>query len=144
MNKRSGRNHPPVQVKRAVIVRDGGFCLMALPGCLGEAQTAHHRANRGAGGSRVLNDPVNLVAVCAPCNSAAEDAPALVRIDLIDRGLRVERAATNQQTLERAAATPVEYLDGERYWLVDASTRRHVIEGRPGDERRTPVHDVPE
>lgn len=109
--------------------RDKGFCLMALPGCLGEGDVPHHRANRGSGGSRTLDHPANLVLVCALCNGAAEDAPALVRLDLIERGLRVEKAATNQATLQRAIDTPVTYLDGERYWLVDATTRRHIAEG---------------
>ena len=124
--------HPSAAVKRAVIRRDGGFCLLALPGCQGEATTAHHRANRGSGGSRVLNHPANLVATCQPCNGAAEDAPALVRIDLIERGLRVEKAATNEQTLARCIATPVQSLDGEWWRLVDENTRRHVNEGRLG------------
>ncbi|WP_341935312.1 hypothetical protein MRBLWO14_000957 [Microbacterium sp. LWO14-1.2] len=120
-----------VATKKAVIERDGGFCLMALPGCLGEAQTAHHRANRGSGGSTVLDDPANLCAVCVPCNGAAEDATSLLRMDLIERGLRVEKAATNAATLERSKATPVEYLDGERFYLVSATVRRHISEGRP-------------
>lgn len=115
-----------VSLKRAIITRDGGFCLMALPGCLGEAQTAHHRANRGSGGSPVLDHPANLCAVCSPCNSAAEDANGLVRFDLIERGLRVEKAATNEATLRRAIETPVEFLDGERFYLISATELRHV------------------
>lgn len=118
-----------VATKKAVIERDGGWCLLALPGCLGEAQTAHHRANRGAGGSRVLNHPANLTAACTPCNGAAEDAPAMVRFDLIERGLRVVRAATNAETLQRAIDTPVMGLDGEFYFLISATERRHVSEG---------------
>jgi hypothetical protein len=111
--------------------RDGGFCLMVLPGCLGEGNVPHHRANRGSGGSKVLDDPRVLVLACSLCNGRAEDASAVVRADLIARGLRVEKAATNAQTLERCAATPVEYLDGERFYLVSATERRHISEGRP-------------
>lgn len=119
-------------VKRQVIERDGGFCLMALPGCLGYAQTAHHRANRGSGGSSVLDHPANLCAVCAPCNGAAEDAPALVRIDLIERGLRVVKDATNQKTLTRSMSTPVEDLEG-RLWLLVSATERKPYRGEiPG------------
>lgn len=117
-----------VTVKRQVIERDGGFCLMMLPGCLGEAQTAHHRANRGAGGSSVLDHPANLCAVCTVCNGLAEDANAITRMDLIHRGLRVEKAATNAATLARAIATPVEAIDGERWFLVSATERMHVSE----------------
>lgn len=117
-----------VAMKRAVIARDGGFCLMALPGCLGEAQTAHHRANRGAGGSSVLDHPANLCAVCTVCNGLAEDAPAIVRLDLLERGLRVGKAATNAQTLERAKDTPVTALDGMRWLLISATQRVLVSE----------------
>lgn len=116
------------KTKRQVIARDGGFCLMMLPGCLGEAQTAHHRANRGSGGSTVLDHPANLCAVCTVCNGLAEDADAITRLDLIDRGLRVEKAATNAATLQRAMATPVESIDGERWLLLSATKRRHVSE----------------
>ena len=114
--------------KMAVINRDGGFCLMALAGCLGEAQTTHHRANRGSGGSKVLDHPANLVAVCTVCNGQAEDAHAIVRMDLIERGLRVEKAATNAATLERAKRTPVEYLTGQRWFLISDTERRHEDE----------------
>ena len=126
MNKRTGLNHPPVTVKRAVIARDGGFCLLALHNCHGEATTAHHRANRGSGGSRVLNHPGNLVATCHQCNSDAEDAGAITRMDLIDRGLRVEKAATNAATLTRALNTPVTDLEGRRWLLIDEHTRKEV------------------
>ena len=131
MNKRKASPHPSPAVKRAVIDRDGGFCLLALPGCEGEASITHHRANRGAGGSRILNHPGNLVAACPPCNGAAEDAHAIVRMDLIERGLRVEKAATNEATLTRALATPVEALDGEFYFLVDEHTRTHHYDWVP-------------
>lgn len=106
-----------------IIERDGGFCLLALPGCLGEANVAHHRANRGMGGSPVLDHPANLVAACGPCNGAAEDAGAIVRLDLIERGLRVEKAATNDATLRRAIETPVEYLDRSRWFLLSEVER---------------------
>lgn len=111
--------------------RDGGFCLLALPGCRGEGGVPDHRAGRGSGGSKVLDHPSNLVLACAVCNGVKESS--LVRFDLIERGLRVEKAATNAETLIRAARTPVTYLDGERYWLVSAAERRHVSEGRPGN-----------
>lgn len=126
MNKRKGIPHPPVSIKRAVIDRDGGFCLMALHCCEGEATTTHHRANRGSGGSRVLNHPGNLVAVCGTCNGVAEDAGAILRMDLIERGLRVEKAATNHATLARALATPVTDLEGRRWLLIDENTRQEV------------------
>ena len=118
----------PRKLVEQIIDRDGGYCLLALPGCLGEANLAHHRANRGMGGSPILDHPANLAAACGPCNGAAEDAPAMVRFDLIERGLRVEKAATNDATLRRAIQTPVESLDGERWYLISATERRRVDE----------------
>lgn len=103
--------------------RDGGFCLMALAGCMGEGNVLHHRANRGAGGSRLLDHPANLVLVCSLCNGAAEDAHAITRSDLIERGLRVNKAATNAATLERVLRTPVVYLDGST-WLLESEKVR--------------------
>lgn len=131
MNRRKGINHPPVDMKQQVIERDGGFCLLALPGCEGEATTTDHRANRGSGGSRVLNDPRCLVAACWKCNGAKADAGSLVLVKLEERGLYVRKDSTNAKTLERCIATPVEYLDGERHYLVSATERRHISEGRP-------------
>lgn len=120
-----------VATKKAVIERDGGFCLLVLPGCLGEAQTTDHRANRGSGGSTVLDDPRNLIAACTLCNGKKADGHAIVLADLEERGLYIRKAATNQKTLLRAIETPVEYLDGDRFYLVSATVRRHISEGRP-------------
>lgn len=109
-----------------VIRRDGGFCLLSTHVCTGEAQVAHHRANRGMGGSPILDDPANLVASCSACNGEAENAGAILRMDLIQRGMRVEKAATNEQTLARVRQRPVEALDGERYYLISATERVNV------------------
>jgi 5-methylcytosine-specific restriction endonuclease McrA len=122
VNKRKGSPNPSPADKRAVILRDGGACRITLPNCTGAAETAHHRANRGAGGSRVLNAPQNLLAACTRCNGDAETADAETRAELIRRGVRVEKAATNAATLTRAANTPVLYPDGW-FLLIDASTR---------------------
>ncbi len=124
----AGLNHPPVSVKRQVIARDGGWCLLALPGCAGEATTTDHRANRGAGGSKVLNDPRNLIAACASCNGAKADGNSYVLLTLEERGLWVRKAATNQETLTRAINTPVQDLAGVWWWLIDATTRLPVQE----------------
>ncbi|CAN7516025.1 hypothetical protein LJR042_003522 [Microbacterium maritypicum] len=120
-----------VATKKAVIERDGGFCLLVLPGCTGEAQTTDHRANRGSGGSPTLDDPRNLIAACTLCNGKKADGHAIVLADLEERGLYIRKAATNQKTLLRAIETPVEYLDGDRFYLVSATERRHISEGRP-------------
>lgn len=111
----------PVTLKRAVIERDGGFCLLALHCCTGEAQTTDHRANRGMGGSGgVLDDPINLIAACTLCNGAKADGDGWVLNQLIGRGLYVRPHATHRKTLERVRQTPVEYLDGERFYLLSS------------------------
>jgi hypothetical protein len=126
VNRRTGLNHPPVSVKRAVIARDGGFCLYALPGCQGEATTTDHRANRQAGGSRLLNHPGNLCAICWSCNSAKADAHAITLFDLEERGLWVRAGATHAATLQRVLETTVTDLEGRRWLLIDEHTRKEV------------------
>ena len=123
MNKRKGLNHPPVTVKRAVLERDGGWCLLALPGCHGEATTTDHRSNRGAGGSRLLNDPRVLIAACGICNGNKASAHAITLFDPQHRGLYVRPAATHAATLQRCIDTPVMDLEGQWWLLIDASTR---------------------
>lgn len=110
----------PVSLKKAVIDRDGGFCLLALDGCTGEAQTTDHRANRGMGGSTILDDPCNLIAACTLCNGAKADGYGALLLDLESRGLYVRPGATHAKTLERARMTPVTYLDGERFYLLSS------------------------
>lgn len=123
MNKRRGINHPTVQTKTAVIIRDGGLCVLALDGCTGQATTTDHRANRQSGGSRVLNDPRNLIGACWHCNDAKARAHGALREELEDRGINVLPASTHEKTLARAAETPVRYPDGNLYKLIDAHTR---------------------
>lgn len=118
-----GPSHPPVSVKRQVIERDGGFCLLQLHVCTGEAQTTDHRANRGAGGSRLLNDPVNLIAACSLCNGLKADAGSALLLELEGRGLWVRPDSTHEKTLARARRTPVEDLEG-RWWMLVSATER--------------------
>lgn len=103
--------------------RDGGFCLMALPYCNGEAQVADHRANRGMGGSKVLDNLANLVSCCSSCNTRKADAYGIVLLDLEDRGLYVRPGATHLATLRRVRDTSVEFLDGSRWYLTGWGTR---------------------
>ena len=111
--------------KTAVIDRDGGFCLLMLAGCLGEAQTADHRANRGQGGAGdILDGGENLIAACSICNGNKENATGIVRLDLIERGLRVLPGATHRKTLDRVRITPVQGIEGEWWMPLTMKTRR--------------------
>jgi len=114
----------PRRLVDQVLERDNGFCLLAGPFCLGEATVADHRANRGSGGSRELNNPVCLVAACHLCNGWKETAHSLELIGLKERGLRVLKASTNAATVTRCEETPVQDLDGQWYWLLPDGTRQ--------------------
>ncbi len=110
----------PKRLVELVLERDGARCVIAGPRCMGSASLAHHRANRGMGGARALNDPRNLVAACGLCNSWIEDVTGAWREWAIERGVRVERAATTAATLNRCAAKPVQYgVEVWRFLLAD-------------------------
>lgn len=110
--------------KDRIIFRDGGLCQLNLFGCTVFADTADHRANRGAGGSQLLDDGRNLIAACNLCNMAKENATGAVRADLIRRGLRVVPAATHAATRDRAIRTLVQGRDGQwRELLSDTAAR---------------------
>lgn len=116
----------------AVIARDGDRCVIAGPHCLGDALYADHRANRGNGGSKVLDSITNLIAACALCNGGKEDADGEYRADLIARGVRIEKDSTNAKTVERARTTPVTFPDGSRWLLLDDGTRTNATREEGG------------
>jgi len=109
------------KTKNIVLTRDGGRCVIQGPTCTGTATVPDHRANRGHGGSSLLDSPECLVAVCVLCNGWKEDCVGEAREELIFRGIRVEKPATNALAYLRCLETPVLYPDG---W--------HVLSG---DER---------
>ena len=136
-----GLSYPTTDLKRRVIEYHGGFCLLALASCHGEAQTTDHRANRQAGGSRILNDPVNLIPACHRCNGDKADAHSLTLLDLIERGLYVQAAATHEKTLARVRQTPITDLTGEQFFIWSERDERgrwrfgrtHISDGmQPG------------
>jgi hypothetical protein len=100
------------RTKLAVLARDNYVCVIAGVHCLGVATVVDHRANRGSGGSTVLDAPENLIACCVFCNGGKEDADGAYRAELVARGIRVPKRATNLQTVAEAAARPVQYADG--------------------------------
>lgn len=116
----------PKKTRDRVLDRDQGVCVVRGPVCLGAAQVAHHRANRGAGGARSLDGASNLVASCSPCNGWIEDSTGADRADLITRGLRVEGASTHAKTADRARETPVTYPNGRVYLLDDDYGKEEV------------------
>jgi 5-methylcytosine-specific restriction protein A len=57
-------------VRAAVLIRDRHQCQLQLPGvCIGVATHAHHTQPRAVVG----DNPVHLLAACAPCNTSYGD-----------------------------------------------------------------------
>jgi len=100
------------RTKLGVLARDNHVCVIAGLNCVGVATVVDHRANRGAGGSVVLDSPENLISACPLCNGGKEDADGAYRAELVARGIRVQKRATNAQTAERCTNIPVQYADG--------------------------------
>lgn len=109
----------PKKLVLLVLERDNYRCQIALPGCLGEASVADHRATRGMGGAKVLNRASLLIAACGLCNSAREDTSGEVRARLIERGVIVLADATHAKTSLRGALTPFTDPAGVSWWLDD-------------------------
>lgn len=124
--------------RKSLIARDL-ICVIALPGCSGRAETLDHRANRGSGGSQVLNAPYCLVGACRFCNGAKEDADGQARRALIARGVRVVKRATNEQTADRCRDTPVEFPDGS-WWRLLADGTREPVHVTDAIEYMTLIH----
>lgn len=114
----------PAKTKAAVLERDRGLCVLRIaPDCMGDATCADHRANRGHGGAKsgVLDRPSNLIAACGICNGYKESNAD--RDELERRGVRVRGDSTHAKTAIRSRVTPVEYPDGEVWWLDDDGNR---------------------
>ena len=113
------------KTKAAVLLRDRGLCVLQIsPHCSRIATDADHRANRGHGGAKsgILDQPSNLIGACRICNSYKESNAD--RAALVARGVRVEGGRTHAHTADKARDTPVEYPNGERWWLTDDCTRK--------------------
>lgn len=109
----------PRATKKLVLERDNGLCVIDGPFCFGSASVVDHRANRGMGGSSMLDSPENLIAACPQCNGLKEDATGVYLEMLIRRGVRLlKRGQPALQVLERARAMPVEYPGGQ-WWSLD-------------------------
>lgn len=119
-----------VAIKKRVLdvlkQRDNYSCAAQGPNCLGEGLVPHHRANRGSGGSRSLDEFSNLLLLCALCNGWVEDSHGEDREELIRRGVRLLPDSTHVKTALRAVVTPVEYPDGRLFYLMDDGTRDEI------------------
>lgn len=103
----------PRKLTTLVLKRDLFLCMLRLDGCTKLATVADHRANRGSGGSKVLNQPHCLVAACVSCNGVKETVHGATLDALIAKGVRVLKAATNEQTAQRCLLVPVTYPEGD-------------------------------
>ena len=113
----------PRKLVRNVLTRDGGLCMIGLPGCTRVATAADHRANRGAGGSSILNDSRGLIGACYRCNGLKADAHGDRLEQLRRRGIYVRKLGTNEATLAVLADIPVQDTYGD-WWLLRADGTR--------------------
>lgn len=113
----------PHRIVKLVLERDGFECMIAGPRCLGVATEPDHRANRGMGGSTVLDKPHCLIAACGICNGDKTAATGAWRAELVERGVIVEKAATNRETALRCMYTPVVDRRGRLWFLLPSGTR---------------------
>jgi len=93
------------RTKLAVLARDNYVCVIAGLNCVGVATVVDHRANRGSGGSTVLDAPENLIACCPLCNGGKEDADGAYRAELVARGIRNATTAVEHMTTIGAITT---------------------------------------
>lgn len=75
------RSGPDVRTRAALHARSGGWCEMALPGCLGRATEVAHRVKRGMGGRHgealaASNRLSNLIHSCGDCHAWTHRRPA--------------------------------------------------------------------
>lgn len=113
----------------SVIDRDLGFCEIMLPGCMGEANVADHRASRGVGSSKLLDHPSALIGACGLCNGAKEDSEGAQRRELERRGVIVEKGRTHAHTLQKCMEKPLISVDGNTYELLPDGARKVLREG---------------
>ncbi len=81
----------PAAVVRAVTVRDGKVCAMC--GGTGDTLVPHHRANRGMGGSKLLDRVSNVVWLCSVENGLIESDAAWAA-EARARGVKISRHST--------------------------------------------------
>lgn len=114
--------------KPIVYGRDDYRCVIEGPDCTGEAQVLDHRANRGMGGSQLLDDLAVLITACSVCNNWKEDQSGAVLEALTNRGIRVRRASTSAATVEMCRRICVRYPDGRRYKLGSDGSRNECTD----------------
>lgn len=112
------------KVRDVVIERDEGRCMIAGPHCLSVATEPDHRANRGSGGSKVLDSPECIIAACGLCNGWKTTVTGPAREELIRRGVIVLKAATNPETARRCLNKPLVDPWGAVWFLLPNGTRQ--------------------
>lgn len=102
----------PAKTRRLVFERDGHECVHCGTNY---GLTIQHRANRGAGGSKLLDGPENLVVMCAWSNQRLESHAAFADLGRI-YGWKLYR-------WQNPSEVPVLYPDGDHYTLTSRGTR---------------------
>ena len=102
----------PAKTRRLVFDRDGEQCVHCGTT---EGLTIQHRANRGMGGSKLLDTASYLVVMCAEANQRLESSAAFADLGRT-LGWKIRRS-------EDPESVPVRYASGDFYYLNDRGTR---------------------
>ena len=107
----------PARTRRLVFARDGDECVHCGTT---EGLTIQHRANRGMGGSKLLDTAPNLVVMCAEANQRLESNAVFADLGRT-LGWKIRRS-------DDPTMIPVRYASGDFYFL-DKSGARFLAEG---------------
>lgn len=106
----------PARTRRVVFARDGNECVHCGTDY---GLTIQHRANRGAGGSKLLDGPENLIVMCGQSNQRLESNAVFADLGRT-LGWKIRRS-------DDPTTIPVRYASGDFYFL-DKSGARFLAE----------------
>ena len=107
----------PAKTRRLVFERDGHECVHCGTDY---GLTIQHRANRGAGGSKLLDGPENLVVMCGLSNQRLESSAVFADFGRL-MGWKIRRT-DDPETI------PVRYASGD-FWYINSRGTRILAEG---------------
>ena len=108
----------PAKTRRLVFERDGYECVHC--GTTDEdVLTLQHRANRGKGGSKLLDVPENLIVMCALSNQRLEQSAVFADFGRL-MGWKLRR-------WQDPETIPVRYADGD-FWYINSRGTRILAE----------------
>ncbi len=103
------------KTREALIKRDQGKCWH----CGGEEVTVQHRANRGMGGSKIMDNPANLILLCWFVNFEMEASDKKAR--------EAELAGWKISKYADGTTIPVWHAPSQAWLLLDDAWGRNLV-----------------